>query len=98
MEHSSQDLVSHVGLYKVEGILEFNENGISVNLTPKGSPFMVIEGIAKEDSGDIVIVNARRYWVIDYHAKLLKIYNVKKDQRLKMKNKRVRVIIELIGD
>ena len=83
----------------VKGVLTVDSDGrIYLDLAPESKPLLVVEGLIRFDSGDLVITNRRRYWIINAEAKLAKLYNVNlpKDVKRKIKGKKARVILEVV--
>lgn len=81
----------------VEGVLEeFGDGRFVLSFTRKGRVLLVVEGVAKVDNPDVIVTNARRYWFFEAQSKQVKFYKVPKEIRLKLKNRPVRVIVEVL--
>ena len=91
---------SDPSVLEVSGILKVDGDKAFITLTPKTKPLLVVEGVLKFDSGDMLVVKPRKYWILEADARLVKIYNPaiakSKEKRRELKGKWVRVTIEVI--
>ena len=109
--HDSQEYARHaesasadnstgasMGRVIVEGVVTRDEDVIHIELTPKAKVLLVVEGLVRFDSGDLIITNKRRFWIIDSEAKVVKFYsvNLPKSVKRRIKGKKARVVLQVI--
>ena len=109
--HDSQEYARHAesasadgstgastGRLIVEGTVTRDKDVIHIELTPKAKVLLVVEGLVRFDSGDLIITNKRRFWIIDSEAKVVKFYsvNLPKSVKRRIKGKKARVVLQVI--
>lgn len=104
MHHVSHEHGNHDRVYLVSGIARFDEQGrLYIELSNSNfKPVMIVEGVARIPAlsvTSLVITDPNvRYWGENPSAQRVTLNNVSKRLRRLLRNKHVRIIVEVVDD